>query len=177
MTGAAGTEKGTVTIASEPFDSPEAQRLVSALMADLDERYAADGPAEGDHPELAGVHRVRSEQVTPPRGAFLLARLGGEPVGCGAVRALHGGPSGVAEIKRMYTSPTSRGHGVGRALLARLEAEAGALGYHRVQLETGLRQPEAIRLYETAGYHRIPTFGQYAGDELSVCFAKDLAPS
>ena len=64
-----------------------------------------------------------------------------------------------------------------RALLARLESEAAALGYRRLQLETGLRQPEAIALYESAGYHRIPSYGQYEGDELSVCFAKELEPS
>ncbi len=62
-------------------------------------------------------------------------------------------------------------------MLARLEPHAVALGYRRLQLETGHRQPEAIALYESAGYHRIPSFGQYAGDELSVCFAKDLAAS
>lgn len=62
-------------------------------------------------------------------------------------------------------------------MLARLEHHAVALGYRRLQLETGHRQPEAIALYESAGYHRIPSFGQYAGDKLSVCFAKDLAAS
>ena len=59
-----------------------------------------------------------------------------------------------------------RRRGISRAILARLEAEAAGLGYRRLQLETGLRQPEAIALYESAGYHRIPDYGQYAGDEL-----------
>lgn len=104
----------------------------------------------------------------------MLARLTGEPVGCGGVRPLRGGPPGVAEIKRMYTAPSARRRGVSRAILARLEREAAALGYHRLQLETGVRQPEAIRLYESAGYDRVAGFGQYEGDELSVCFAKDL---
>ena len=61
-----------------------------------------------------------------------------------------------------------------RALLAWLEAEAAALGYRRVHLETGLRQPEAIALYETAGYRRIPSFGPFEDDPLSVCYGKDL---
>jgi GNAT superfamily N-acetyltransferase len=166
-----------VRLAVEPFDSPEVQALVAELMADLDRRYAADGPADGDSPEVVGLHAVRAEQVTPPHGAFVVARLDGVAVGCGAVRALVVGPGGVAEIKRMYTVPSARRRGISRALLARLEAEASGLGYRRLQLETGLRQPEAIALYESAGYHRIATYGQYEGDELSVCFAKHLPPS
>lgn len=164
----------TVAVGLEPFASPHAQALIAALMIDLDTRYADDGPVEGDSPEMVGLHAVRADQVTPPRGAFVVARIDGRPAGCGAVRPLHGGPPGTAEIKRMYTAPGARRRGLSRVILARLEREAAALGYRRVQLETGLRQPEAIALYESAGYHRIPTYGQYEGDELSVCFAKDL---
>lgn len=166
-----------VVIEREPYDSPVARELAGAMMAEVDERYAADGPADGDAPEVVAAHRVRTEQVTPPRGVFVIAWADGDPVGCGAVRPLLGGPADVAEIKRMYTTPEARGRGISRALLARLEAEAVGFGYRRVQLESGLRQPEALRLYETAGYHRIPDFGQYAGDELTVCFAKDLRPA
>lgn len=162
-------------IAVEPFDGPGAGPLVAALMTDLGARYAADGEADGDHPEMVGLHQLRPDQVVPPAGVFLVAWLDGEAVGCGAVRRLLGGPAHVGEVKRMYTTPTARRRGVSRALLARLEREAAALGMRRLQLETGIRQPEAISLYEADGYHRIPSFGQYAGDELSVCFAKDLA--
>jgi len=160
----------------EPYDSPVAQAFVTALNHEMDERYAADDAGGGDHPEVAARWRVRPEQVTPPYGVFLLAVFDGRPVGSGALRPLIGGPSGVAEVKRMYTAPGARRRGVSRAVLARLEAEAAALGYRRVQLETGARQPEAIALYELAGYHRITPYGQYAGDALSVCFAKDLPP-
>jgi GNAT superfamily N-acetyltransferase len=164
-----------VTVAPEPYDAPDAVALEAELMADLDDRYAADGAGDGDHPELVALHRVLVEQVTPPHGAFVVARVDGAAAACGAVRRLIGGPPDVGEIKRMYTRPAARRRGLSRVVLDRLEAEAAALGYRRVQLETGLRQPEAIALYETAGYHRIPSFGQYEGDELSVCFAKDLA--
>jgi GNAT superfamily N-acetyltransferase len=165
---------GAVTVAAEPFDAPDAVALEAELMADLDERYAGDGPVDGDDPEMVGLHRVRLEQVMPPRGVFVVARVDGIAAACGAVRRLIGGPPDVGEIKRMYTRPAARRRGLSRVVLDRLEAEAAALGYRRVQLETGLRQPEAIALYETAGYHRIPSFGQYESDELSVCFAKDL---
>jgi GNAT superfamily N-acetyltransferase len=174
--GAPGAPDGRpgVRFTVEPYESPDSQRLVAELMADLDARYAADGPAEGDNPEMVGRYAVRGDQVTPPHGVFVVARIAGEPVGCGAARALLDGPAGVVEIKRMYIVPEARRRGLSRQLLARLESEAGALGYRRVQLETGLRQPEAIALYESAGYHRIASFGQYAGDDLSICFAKDL---
>lgn len=74
----------------------------------------------------------------------------------------------------MYTAPSARRRGVSRAVLTRLESEGGRLGYHRLQLETGLRQPQAIALYEASGYHRIPSYGLDAASELSVCFAKDI---
>jgi putative acetyltransferase len=163
-----------LTIAAEPFDSPTATALLARLMADLDARYAADGPGNGDNPEIAGAWAVQADQVVAPQGAFVVAWLGGEAVACGALRRMLVGPPDVGEIKRMYVTPQARRRGVSRALLAHLEGEARALGYRRLQLETGFRQPEAIRLYETAGYHRIPTYGQYKGDELSICFAKDL---
>jgi putative acetyltransferase len=165
---------GAVTVAPEPFDAPDAVALEAELMADLDERYAADAAVDGDDPAMVGLHRVVVEQVTPPHGVFVVARVDRVAAACGAIRRLIGGPPDVGEIKRMYTRPAARRRGLSRVILDRLEAEAAALGYRRVQLETGLHQPEAIALYETAGYHRIPSFGQYEGDELSVCFAKDL---
>ena len=160
----------------EPFDGPDGTALVAALMADLDERYAGRRhrrrrrPRDGGARSPCGPNRSRR-----PRGSFLVARLDGEPVGCGAVRRMIGGAADVAEIKRMYTVPAGQApRRQPRAAARALEAEAAALGFRRLQLETGLRQPEAIALYEAEGYHRIPSFGQYEGDELSVCFAKDL---
>jgi GNAT superfamily N-acetyltransferase len=158
----------------EPYTAPASQALAAALESDIDERYAADGGADGDDPGAAAVWAVRPEQVTPPAGVFVVARLGGEPVGCGAVRPMLGGPAGHAEVKRMYTVPAARRRGVSRAVLARLEDEARRLGYRWVQLETGTRQPEAIALYEATGYARIAPYGQFEEHELTVCFGKDL---
>jgi putative acetyltransferase len=75
----------------------------------------------------------------------------------------------------MYTIPSLRGQGVGRAILAGLEAEARVLGVSRIILETGVRQPEAIALYASAGFTRIPAYGEFVGLPLSVCMAKSLA--
>jgi N-acetylglutamate synthase-like GNAT family acetyltransferase len=80
-----------------------------------------------------------------------------------------------AEIKRMYVVPDLRGQGIARRLLTALEAESTALGIARLVLETGARQPEALALYERAGFARIPAFGEYVDSPLSVCMAKQLA--
>src|SRR5262249_55727197 len=92
-------------------------------------------------------------------------------VGCGAVRPLE---PGVGEVKRMFVLPEARGRGIARQILRSLEAAAGSLGFRVLRLETGQRQPEAIRLYQTAGYAEIPRFGEYADDPFSVCFEKRL---
>lgn len=166
----AGRRPPGLLIRHEPYDNPAALRLVAAQAAEVDERYAG----EVDEPEDIEHWVLRPAQVTPPHGTFVVAYLDSEAVGCGAIRPLPGGPDGVAEIKRMYTAPTARGRGVGRAVLATLETEARRLGYRRLQLATGLRQPEAIALYQAGGYHRIAPYGEYAASSLEACFAKDL---
>lgn len=142
----------------------EARVLIEALNAELSGRYPEDG---------ATHFRLDADEVAPGCGAFFIARRAGTPIGCGAVRRLD---ASAGEIKRMYVTPEARGHGVGRAVLAALEAEARRLGLTRLVLETGDRQPEAIALYERFGYVRIPAFGEYVDSPLSVCMAKDLAP-
>lgn len=79
-----------------------------------------------------------------------------------------------AEIKRMYTAPEARGRGVARAVLTELENSARAAGKLRMILETGLKQPEAIGLYESRGYTRIPNFGYYKDEPDAVCYGFGL---
>jgi phosphinothricin acetyltransferase len=145
---------------------PHAVMLIKQLSAELAPRYGDDGRA-GFTPE----------DVRVPRAAFVIARLAGQPVGCGALRPLADlGPQPAAEVKRMFVVPDARGHGVARSVLARLEELARDFGYQRIVLETGDRQLEAIRLYERAGYARIPCYGRYAERSWSVCFGKQLGP-
>jgi len=150
-------------ICRERVESLVAQDLIAALNAELLERYPEDGSA--DH------FRLESHEVTPGRGSFLVAYEEAVPIGCGAVRRIE---AGVAEVKRMYVAPAVRGRGVGRALLAALEAEARDLGATRLVLDTGPRQPEAIALYERAGFVHIEAFGEYEDHPLSVFMGKDL---
>ena len=93
------------------------------------------------------------------------------PAGCGAIKQADGS---IMEIKRMYTSPQKRGCGIASKILTELEKWSVELGYSRCVLETGIRQPEAIALYQKNGYESIPNYGQYIGVENSRCFAKNL---
>ena len=91
--------------------------------------------------------------------------------GCGCIRSFAGE---TAEIKRMYVKPEYRGRGIAKELLKRLENRAMELGYKTAILETGCKQPEAIRLYEKSGYEHIPNYGPYTDMLDSVCFKKRL---
>ena len=142
--------------------SPAVQALISALDAEIRERYPE---------ENANFFRLDAGETAPGRGAFLVATVDGEVVGCGAVRRLNDTD---AEIKRMYVTPSSRGHGTGRALLAALEGEARSLGATRLVLETGERLFEAVALYERSGFTMIPPFNEYVGARLSLCMGKEL---
>jgi DNA-binding MarR family transcriptional regulator/GNAT superfamily N-acetyltransferase len=95
------------------------------------------------------------DDLRPPRGVLLVARLRGDPVGCGAVK-LHGDDP--AELKRMWVAPSARGLGLGRRMLRELEAYAAGAGAQAVQLETNRALGEAIALYRSAGYDEVPAF-------------------
>ena len=101
----------------------------------------------------------------------VLAYEDGNALGCGAIRALD---SGEMEVKRMFVPLESRGKGIATLVLLELEDWARKLSFNRCVLETGYKQPEAIRLYEKNGYERIPNYGQYADVGNSVCFGKDI---
>lgn len=108
---------------------------------------------------------------TPPRGVFLLAHIGGEPVACGAIRPL---AAREAEVHRMYVIPVARQHGVARQLLAALEQQADRLGFATLKLETGYRQAPAMAFYESCGFERSAAFGEYVNDPVSVCYEKTI---
>jgi ribosomal protein S18 acetylase RimI-like enzyme len=152
-----------VEIRREAITSDVAGQLIAALNAELTQLYPEDGACH---------FRLDAAEVEEGRGVFLVARVGGRPGGCGAVRR---NADGAGEIKRMYVAPGFRGRGVGARMLAALEGEARRLQLERLVLETGPRQVEALGLYRGAGYVEIPPFGEYVDSPLSVCMEKRLA--
>jgi putative acetyltransferase len=97
--------------------------------------------------------------------------MSGRAVGCGAIVE---SKDGWAEIKRMFVSPLARGQNIGRRLLQKLEAAAVDKGVPLLRLETGIKQPEALALYRSAGFVEIGPFGKYAPDPLSLFMEKPL---
>lgn len=132
--------------------------------------------------ELAGLYpdshggdgsgAFKMEDVLVPRATFVVVWQGDEPVGCGALRPMD--DPDVGEIKRMYVRPAVRRKGHSRRILAALEEHARHFGYRSLLLETGIRNPEAIGLYESSGYQRIDCYGIYVDEPLSRCFQKVL---
>jgi len=124
------------------------------------------------YPELFPEGAAWPENTpTPERGVYLVARLDGLPVGSGALRPLD---ADTVEIRRMFVTAGARRKGVARAILIELEARAAEMGYRVLRLETGNRQASAMALYAKQGFKRIPPFGEYIGDPVSVCFEKSL---
>ena len=146
-----------ISIVRTGSDNPDFVGLVKLLDADLAERDGAE------HSFYAPFNTITSIRYV------VLAYEDQKPVGCGAIKEYG---TGTMEIKRMYVSPESRSRGVGSRILGALEAWAKELSYSRCILETGKRQPEALRLYRKNGYGEIPNYGQYAGKDNSVCFEK-----
>lgn len=92
-----------------------------------------------------------------------------QPVACGAIKEYD---ENAMEVKRMFVPLEKRGKGIASIVLNELENWAKELGYQKCVLETGKKQPEAIRLYQKNNYSLIPNYGQYANVESSVCFEK-----
>jgi putative acetyltransferase len=134
-------------------------QLVGHLDADLAER---DGKDHSFYAQYNKIDKIK---------CVVVAYEDDEPVGCGAIKEY---APGTMEVKRMYTTPESRGKGVASQVLHALEAWAAELSYEKCILETGKKQPEAIGLYQKNGYKIIPNYGQYAGIENSLCFEKHL---
>jgi ribosomal protein S18 acetylase RimI-like enzyme len=150
-------DRGPLVIEDVPPTSAVAAELIDELSAVLEQRYGSRGRGGFDAPsEHDGV-------------VFLVARLDGRAVGCGALRPL---VDGICEIKRMYSRPGTSG--VGQAVLAALEARALALGFENVRLETRRVNHRAVAFYTRAGYGGRPPYGKYAGRPEAICMEKNL---
>jgi putative acetyltransferase len=151
-----------VIIREVNWDDPDGMALRHAQRDELEIRYETPDSEPGPAPT--------GDDIT----VFLVAvDDDGSAVACGGLRRIdnsHG------EVKRMFVRPERRGSGVSTLVLRELERRArDELGWERLVLETGNRQPDAIRFYEREGYTRIPNFGYYAASDYSLCYERVLA--
>ena len=156
--------RNTTALQVDAIDPQHPQALALLAEAGAEARalypelFAVDAPAPANAP-------LRAREI------YLLADRDGQALGCGALRQQD---AFTGELRRMFVTRQARRDGVARALLVSLEHEAQALGYRRLVLETGVRQEAAIALYSRSGWRRIPPWGPYVGDAMSVCFGKTL---
>lgn len=141
------------------YDHPDAGPLIDGSQYEDLVRFGQEDQTPVDPADFAAPH-----------GLFLVGYLDGLAVACGGWRA-HGID---AELKRMYVAPEARRRGLARSILSELERSATEAGRHRMILETGTRQPEALALYDAAGYVEVARFGYYADDPETVHLGKEL---
>lgn len=157
-----------IEIGPVPADDGDLDALLHAYFEELGARY---WEYEGDWAEF------EAELTADVR--FLLAREadGGAPVGCCALqRNPKTGLDGL-ELKRMYVEPGRRGSGLAKSLLDAADALARELGAPQLYLETGVRQPEAVRFYERHGFTVIPRYPPWVESDLSICYARPVLPA
>jgi GNAT superfamily N-acetyltransferase len=136
-----------VTVAVERADAEVSLGLQQTFFADIASRYPGWAPASSQS--------VEPSDLAPPHGVWLVAYLQQRAIGCGGLQRLD---ADTAEIRRLFVDESARGRRLGHRLLAELESHARRLGYKRVRLTTGDRQPEALGIFQTAGYLEIPPF-------------------
>lgn len=137
-----------VRIAIEDPSSIDAQWCLKQYFAELDARFET-----GFNASLS--ISADADELTPPAGALLIARVHARPVGCGALKFHPGAP---AELKRMWVAPEARGLGLGRRILRELEQLARGGGAQVVRLETNRALSEAIALYRGSGFREVAAF-------------------
>ena len=151
----------SVVIAEERPDSPDAVALIGELDDHLGALYA-----------VQSRHGFSVEKLLRDGVKFFIARDGGRPAGCGGVLLVG---REYAEVKRMYVRPAFRGRRIGRLMLDHLVEHARQHGLTVIRLETGIHQREAIALYEARGFRKIPPFGPYRDDPVSLCYELRLS--
>lgn len=149
-----------VRIEQVPPTDLHLRALIQALDKDLQQRYDEENiyTVDLDHPDAF--------QTT-----FIVAYVDETPAGCGAIRPLD---TESVELKRFFVDSAYRRQGIAGNMLQALEHKALEQGCHFVRLETGAEQFEATAFYERNGYYRIPVFGDYEDDGISLCYEKKL---
>jgi GNAT superfamily N-acetyltransferase len=151
-----------ISIIAVDYDDPAARALRRAMIREMGHRYADRGPEFGAH---APALSVASGTV-----AYTALAITGDGLPIGHLALRRSGDD--VELKRMYVVPAFRGTGAAVALLRAAEEAAHTLRARRIILQTGDRQPDAVRLYERHGYTPIPVFPPYEDVPFSQCYQK-----
>jgi DNA-binding MarR family transcriptional regulator/GNAT superfamily N-acetyltransferase len=139
---------GGVALSFETPASEDARQCLDAYFREIAERFEAGfDPAQDRTPS--------DDELTPPKGWFVVARLEGEPVGCGALKRVD---NATGELKRVWTTPSARGLGVARRVLHKLEGAARDAGLITLRLDTNKALTEAHALYRNEGYREVARF-------------------
>ena len=138
----------SVKVAAEAPDTADARLCLSTYFSELAARFETGFDAGADD-------SARVEDMAPPSGLFVIARLDGDAVGCGGFKRVD---KATGEIKRVWTAPSARGLGVARRMLRALEAAAREAGVKTLRLDTNRALTEAHALYRSEGYMEIARF-------------------
>jgi ribosomal protein S18 acetylase RimI-like enzyme len=140
----------TATWKIQPVETAEALAAVRLLLEEYWNSFGFTPCFQNFGDELAGLPGA----YAPPNGRLALATMGGQSAGCIALRQVD---RDHAEAKRLYVRPAFRGHGLGRALMEWLMAEARAAGYREIVGDTMPAMRDALALYERMGFERAGT--------------------
>ena len=144
---ASGETDTRVQVTVDSADADVSLVLQQAFFADIASRYPGWEPASSQP--------VNPSDLAPPDGIWIVAFRDGHAIGCGGLQRFD---AETGEVRRIFLDQSERGRGTGRRLLVELEEHAKRLGYRRVRLTTGDGQPEALRMFQSAGYEEILPF-------------------
>ncbi|NLT51796.1 MAG: GNAT family N-acetyltransferase [Ignavibacteria bacterium] len=148
-----------IKIIRDKSDNRDFQELILLLDNELDLRY---GNIQEQYNAFNKVDSIDT---------VVIGYIDNNPVGCGCFKVFN---NNTIEIKRMIVKPESRGSGIAKLILTELEKWAIEKGFSKSVLETGIKQPDAIRFYIKLGYTRIDNYGQYKDNQNSICMSKEL---
>ena len=154
----------------EPRDEPAVAAIIRSVMPEFG--ASGEGFAIND-PEVDWMHRA----YVQPRSAYFVVELDSKVMGGGGVAPLEGGDADTCELRKMYFLPAVRGQGAGSAILKRCLDAARGFGFKRIYLETLTGMHGAMRLYERAGFRRIPAaMGATGHGSCDIYYLLDLQP-